>query len=151
MYSLKEIEAKILKADGSKVSIGTVLNQLRNLHAKGILRNADLSGVPNRLDYRAVEFDDEGLAWARLFQKLIQIGIETRLLKSVCDDIKISDAISKYREGAKQFFVVQQLGDQGASIINFKICDTLEQCLESDLQVHSATVLPLTKLFDNYL
>jgi hypothetical protein len=84
-YTLKEMAAGIDEADGYQgLAKASFHNQLRNLQAKGVIKPLSIEKRgPAMLARDLVMFDQVGFAKARLFIKLVQLGIESNILLNI--------------------------------------------------------------------
>jgi hypothetical protein len=101
-YTLKEMAAGIDLADGYQgVAKASFHNQLRNLHAKGVIKPLSIEKRgPAMLARDLVMFDQVGFAKARIFIKLVQLGIESNILHNIAfliDDAALSNVIDNPR------------------------------------------------------
>jgi hypothetical protein len=97
-YTLKEMAAGIDTADGYQgVAKASFHNQLRNLHAKGVIKPLSVEKRgPAMLARDLVMFDQVGFAKARIFIKLVQLGIESNILHNIAqliDDVALASTI----------------------------------------------------------
>lgn len=99
-YTLKDMAARIDHVEGYQGSAkASFHNQLRNLHAKGVIKPMTVEKRgPATLVKDLVLFDQVGFAKARIFLKLVQLGIEANILHNIgllIDDELLAKALAE--------------------------------------------------------
>ena len=99
-YTLKEMAARIDHVDGYQGSAkAPFFNQLRNLQFKGVIKPLTVEKRnPSMLAKDSVLFNQVGFAKARIFIKLVQLGIESNILNTIAlliDDEALASVLAE--------------------------------------------------------